>query len=326
MKCFLEDFNMISIQFLENKLFFIDYISNKIELGSYTELENKSKMPLHKLENGVRILTIQENYWNFCKSINSIYSSIWLESPEMALLYTLYMVIFSFGIKICTPIKATAFGCNSEILYTIAYIIKNLRINSSLTIINHEINIDGSNDFLNPIMNVKDLDFNALICDYEQTNLKDKNFNMAVISSKELYDNLEDVIKESNRILKDNGKLIFVVDSNPEFEATVKNVCGEFREYAVSEDKKIIISDKIDFENTMAYLDFNLKELTKSDIKKLISKLNNDIDNAIMDDDTYKKIKLIDLKENLICFMLYENDRDFYANKICEFKDALNKS
>lgn len=330
MKCYLENFNM-TVFVNDNKCFFEDYKSNEIQLCNYNFIDNKSKMPLLKLYNDDFYVTLEDNYLDFYKNItafialskNELASEVYDNDDDFDFLYALYIIIFSFGIEICTPIKAAAIGCPSEILYTCGYIIKSLRTNSSLTVIRHTINADGNNDFFEPVTALEDVDFNLLIGDYAHTNLKDNNYDLTVIDSRESYDDLESVIKECSRILNPNGKLVFTIYFNPEFEAIVKDVCKDFKEYAVSENIKVIVSDKLSLSNPFEYLNFNLEELKKQDIKEIINKLNNDIDIAVKNFDTYKKIDFIDLKEYLICFMLFEDDKDFYREKIIKSQEML---
>lgn len=169
--------------------------------------------------------------------------------------------------------------------------------------------------------------------DYAKTNLADNTFDFTVINGDIAYENPYEVIKEAERITKENGIIFCCSHENYLLASTFQLIFSNRKEYSITPmdviitakktndkwDRKEDIDYRSEFNTAMYQLKKEIEGANRIEVyRECVKKLNKYIDISIKQYDMEKKLNLIQLKENLLDYMNHLNTvhKEFYQKKL----------
>lgn len=322
---------MSEFNITNNQVIFTNINETKqVILDTSNFLKNKSRVPMHSIEkDNSTILSFISNLIQKNETI----------MPHLALIkkiqyITLDTLLIAELIKSSAPVKIAEFGCtNGELSYNLTEVARKFNPNSLLCLISNVIGNNSNNKCLDFITKAEALpELSMVYSDYAKTNLADNSFDFVIINGDVICENFYDIIKEAERITKNNGIIFCYSNSNYLLTSTFQLIFSERKEYQFTNTDIIITARKTndswnhDTNDSLSNLSM-LKDLIKEEIyhnnginvyRTYIQQLNSYIDNAIATYDIKTKLELIQLKENLLDYInyLYTPHEEFYRNKL----------
>jgi len=335
MKCCLAVKTM-KFEIVNGILIIHDYNKKKKELINLHDcIKNMSNIPFGKYNDRSEIDALMEGtLCSICMQYARNYSTIFNVNISEKNNTDLFINFFiaAFLLTLNRPSSSALIGCDAEIIYNVLGIIGEYNRSSEAVIIDREISNEGDNEYLSILEYIEKIpDVSLCVTDYNNTKLRDNMFDIIVVNGSVIED--EKVIKEINRIFKDGGLIIFVIDDYPEIKELLEKEYDNFEFYSVSETRKILIMKNKPlipkvcslFEKYEYLLNIEKEKLTKTKIRQIVNDIKYDIDYAASVYDAKEKNILIYLKENLISYMLFEEYREYHFEKIIECINGLKK-
>jgi ubiquinone/menaquinone biosynthesis C-methylase UbiE len=331
MRCFLEVKTLSSILIENNSYVFCDDNGDKKVLYKvFDYLGNKSKVQMYD-ENSNNSL-----YYMLGEMSKKHETRFEYVSEEQAISYFVIDSIFMTNIiKASVPIKVLQLGCsNGEIAYHLTEMLGRINSQSTVCFVNNEINNNSNNTWLEAIGTVElKPEISLVISEYEKTNLEKESFDIIIINGEVDFDEPYKTIKEAERLVKKNGIIICYSCNNKNLKNAIKLIFVESDEYKVSEDESIFV---INYDGTSWTADLNehwyedMREMQEELVKQFVSYPNLDICRkynleikkyiklAIANNNIKLKMNLIELKQNILDYMVHINDeyKEYYRNKI----------
>lgn len=322
---------MSSIFVYKDKFIFEDYHNEQKIVADFTQyLNNKGKIPFHAIsENVETIFTSLFDIYNKNCKLNEDMSD-----HEKLRYFTINVALASLFSKTSAPFKIAEFGSTRGILsYNVAEIAGRFNENSFLCLISDVVGNDSDNMCLDRILNATKLpQFSMVFSDYDKTNLADNTFDITLINGETDFIIPYDVIKEAERITKPGGIIICCSAGNCLLESTFKLIYSQRQEYRCDVTDTIFIVQKSgdsweradrNVLNTVPELIECIRiQLESGDdlqvYRGFVKKLNKCIDYAILTYNIEMKLKLIELKEELLDYMnnIGKGYGDYYKEKI----------
>lgn len=323
---------MSTINIVNSQVIFTDNNQNEqVILDMHHFLQNKSRVPMHSL---------QENAPTILKFLSELIQKnetiiINLTPVKKLQYFTLDTLLIAEFIKSAAPVKIAEFGCtNGELSYNLTEVLGKFNPNSLLCLISNTIGNNSSNNCLDLITQAESFpELSIIYSDYAKTNLADNTFDFVIINGDVNYENPYDVIKEAERITKDNGIIFCCSCENYLLISTFQLIFSDRKEYPLTAADVIMIVKKTNdswehrcvndsFSELSALIELLKDEVynkNRIDIYRIYMKqLQQYIDIAIAQYDIEKKLRLIQIKENLLDYMNHLNTihKEFYQNKL----------
>ena len=316
---------------LENGyVYYVDDSSKKKILNLNDFLYNKSKIPFHIFDrNGACDYLNERTLLGKCININQKMHNIY--NPQSSVLQCSELLTFLLA-NFCTHstnISNFAFiGCEEKILYSAISVIGEYNQLFRVTIIQDEICNGGENYFLDVLSNIEKVPEMSLnISDYHSTMLRDKYFDLVVVDCNVLGENIELKIKEINRIYSAKGSIIYILNGQLDVFKYINEMYDGIESYNISDNIKILSvksplecfekNDDRSVISKYAYLGYIDKfNLCDEQIRIIIQEIEDDIEFFIKKHDIDKKIMCMELKENLISYMLFNEYKPYYLEQI----------
>ncbi len=233
-------------------IIFVDYYSDRkkiINIGNC--LYNKSSIPFHLIDNKGMVNTLNE--YVFCGKCMNVLNKgfdIYKYSEKCDLDYISLVIYLTAAhlTHITHPAKIAMFNCDSPLIYNILSITGIYNSDSQAVIIENEISDNGDNSYLEAIsMAETPPDISLCVSDYNNTNLQSDVFDTVIVNGSILTENIEAKIDEAERIFKNSGIMLYILENQPDVEILLNQKFPDYEEYIVSETMKILkINSKSD--------------------------------------------------------------------------------
>lgn len=325
-----------TLQLQNGYVYYGDDYSKKEILDLNNCLYNKSKVPFHIMDqNGVCYYLEERALLGKCMKINKKMHELY--APESIVLQCSELVTLLLA-KFCTHLTRCSnyalIGCREEILYSAISVIGAYNQLSQVAVIQNEIFNGGNNYFLSVLSNIEKLPEMSLnISDYYNTMLKDNCFDQIIVNCDILEEDAELKLMEINRIYNGKGSIIYILNTQHcSYEYINEMYDDDIEVYDISDSIKFIyVSSKVEtlnenvgksiFNKYMYLRDINKFNLSNDQIRSIIQKIENDIELCIKNYDVENKIKFIELKENLISYMLFDEYKSYYLKQVQKLFD-----
>lgn len=307
---------MGKIQFEDNKFLYMDGDACEVLLDCGNFMANKSRIPMHSFEPDaltipnlvVKCLKQHEALCNGQEEVHNGYENLILN-----------LLLISELIKTPFPRKVLELGCTSGIVsYYLAAVLGIFDGNNTLCCVSDAVGNTSGNQWLDRISLVKcppRLTMEA--ADYDCTMLESESFDIVFINGTVRFEEPYRVIQEAERLVKKEGRLVCYSCNSPLLENSFRLNFSERNEYALKPDVCILTAKRAEREKdaekdrnreTDAFFAEMLQDLSlppeKETIRLRIKQCDRLLSENVYKEDTSLKIQLIDIKEQLIQYLL----------------------
>lgn len=233
---------MSDIKIQGGKVFFEDcYLKEKLIINTNDYLYNKSNIPFHLFDEYGCINNLKGRVFNgIC--ISTIKQSFDIYQPSKEIVDCNFLIVYlvaTYITHITHSVKTAMFNCYDSLIFSLTSIIGMYNSKSQATIIENEIIDNGKNDYLGAISVVQTPpDISLCVSDYNNTNLQSDCFDIVVVQGDILNETTVSKIDETERIFKDTGMIIYILDNKPEIEFLLKERYSDYELYDVSQTLK----------------------------------------------------------------------------------------
>ncbi len=225
------------------------------------------------------------------------------------------ILITSFLIRQSAPFHVLELGGDNGILsYHLASLLGGFHKESFLCSVCHTIGNNSNNKWLDAISQVDDPpELSFLVTDYENTALLGQNFDIVVINGTINFPNPYLVLKEAERLVKENGTLLAFLQNTPLLEDSFKLEFPDRKEYIfvpgvgvlVKEDWTTPKEEKTKQSDSYTNIIKEAEQMiTKKEspeqLRKVMQKIEIELDRAISEYKIKQKLELIQLKETVL--------------------------
>lgn len=324
---------MKRIELTKEHLCYEDDDSHVCKVTEFTNyIDNNGRIPMHSFDNSQTVPQVLSNLYN--KSI-SIFEDI-LHEDELGE----YLIISGKFISVLSTlsgsIKIAEIGASSGILsYYLAELTGIMNRESLLCLLCDEIGSGSKNYSRDYLGNVSVMPRMSVVASsYDDTLLDTNGFDIVFLNGSEYFDKPFEIIKEAERMLRENGYLFCYIKDNTilrnAFRLAFEN-CDEYHFSDTSELLFVRYNSKISWRGQVPEsIDLLIEKLIfdiKSEIKSrkktselgCFSEIADELaDRAVKEKNTEAKIKLLSIKEALLNYILNDNDEfdEFYYDKL----------
>ncbi len=299
---------MSAIMVEENVFILEDLFGKKHELLNCKKLlSNKSSIPMYSFAETRTIpqfllQLLQKHKENF-------------EEKSAGGYFLFDILITSFLIRQSAPFHVLELGGDNGILsYHLASLLGGFHKESFLCSVCHTIGNNSNNKWLDAISQVDDPpELSFLVTDYENTALLGQNFDIVVINGTINFPNPYLVLKEAERLVKENGTLLAFLQNTPLLEDSFKLEFPDRKEYIfvpgvgvlVKEDWTTPKEEKTKQSDSYTNIIKEAEQMiTKKEspeqLRKVMQKIEIELDRAISEYKIKQKLELIQLKETVL--------------------------
>ncbi len=300
----------MSAIFMENNIFILEDIFGKRNelLDCRKLLSNKSSIPINTFTEGRTIP-------KFLVQLFHEHKERWREN-EAGLYFLFDILITSFLIQKSKPFYVLEIGGENGILsYHLASLLGGFHKKSSLCSVCHTIGNNSNNNWLDRISLVQEApEYSLLVTDYDNTCLLDHIFDIVVINGSINFFNPYRVLEEAERLVKNGGVIFVFLQDMPLLEDSFKLKFSERKEYYFTPSMGIMIKEdgNEQKEKRSDYVLNLVKEINDmlesciplEQIRSLMKKIDAEIDKAIIEYDIKQKIELIQVKEQVLDYIV----------------------
>lgn len=233
---------MNNFVYKNNQFIYNTITERRILLDCNNFFENKSRVPFHTLSDGPTVPNMIFDLLTW----HSGYSEH-TNQPNYGPYYTLIdVLVTAYHVKSADPKKLLELGCaNGLMSHHLATILGKLHPDSLLYSVADSIGNESNNqwlDFISEIEEMPRLAFSAT--DYEDTNLKDNNFDITIVNGSVPIASPDKVLAEAWRVTKNGGCIICYVQKQPLLESAFQLLFPEREEYFFDYHSKILMISK----------------------------------------------------------------------------------
>lgn len=233
---------MNSFVFENNQFVYIDESDRKILLDCNKYLDNLSRVPFHSMNDG---LTVPKMIFDLLSWHSQVFEGT--EEQEWGIYYALIdVLVTSLHVKSSSPKKILEIGCQDGVMsYHLGTILGKLHSQSLLYSIANTIGNESSNQWVDCISMIEEMPQLAFAAvDYDNTNLRDNNFDIVIINGSQEIDQSDKVIKEAYRVLGNEGHLICFAQNQPLLESGFQLLFSKREEYFMNYKGRVLVTQK----------------------------------------------------------------------------------
>lgn len=310
---------MGKLQFENDKFLYTDGDSCEVLLDCRNFTGNKSKIPMHSFEPDALtipnlIVKCLNQHEALCNGEEEVYNGH--ENLILNLLLIRELIKTQF------PLKVLELGCTSGIVSCyLATILGIFDGNNTLCCVSDALGNASGNQWLDRISLVKyppRLTMEA--ADYDDTMLEPESFDLVLINGSVRFEEPYRVVQEAERLAKQEGRIVCYACNSPLLENSFRLRFSERNEYTLKPDVCILtakknsrqeLEDEPDRDGSRA-ADAFFAELLRDlslpleaeTIRLRIQQCEQLLSEKVYQEDTSLKIRLIDIKEQLIQYLL----------------------
>lgn len=228
---------MNQLRMEDNKFIYCTQDKKKELLNCSNYLSNKSRIPMHS-RSGLSIL----NLLQLLLKAHPKMSDGTVEQEQKWEYLLMDVLLVKELISTAKPVKVLEFGCMNGVLsYHLSTILGMFHEESELCCVCDELGNDSGNRWLDRIAMVENPPgLSMLAADYDRTNLAAGHFDLVFINGSVLYNEPYQVIKEAERVVKQNGVILCYCADQPLLEDCFRLVFEEREEYSLSMEHCVI--------------------------------------------------------------------------------------
>lgn len=306
---------MSEIVYKKNKLMYNRNNIDKILIDCLYRIENKSKIPVMADKNMTDSIKV-------IQSIMGKHMELMAGTTEDNAMDFMLIDFLSTRVlmKTAAPIRAVQLGSMNGILsFHLASLIGRYNEKSSLCCVCNGIGNESGNQWLDIISATEVTPkLSMLAADYDDTQLQPDYYDLAVINGAEFIEHPYEVIKEAERLVKEDGAIIcYTIHEQPAVADCFRLIFDEYEDF---EGEQFVIfwttdmknswsgySGKLDVQNIDNYIDEVQNQLQKhaekEQLRQNILKLDEYIAQAIEEEKIDFKLRLIQTKEEVLAEM-----------------------
>ncbi len=287
-----------------NVFYFSDENGERVLLDCNDFLANRSRVPLHSLQGGVTIPGILLDLVRR----QDVYPMEYLLADVLLVPYLMRDPL---------PVKALEIGCMDGMMsYHIATLLGKFHRESLLCCVCDRIGNESGNCWVDRAAAVEEPPrLSLLVTDYDDTQLRDKNFDIVVINGFADFDRPQEMIKEARRLLKGGGMMLSYSGCHTPLHESLRSEFPEREEYILdSQSGVMILHDRENMRmrrdgghcaqiagECMAKAEQVLENgAEKEEIRALARELDRLADSAIAGGEPELKLRLLRKKEQLL--------------------------
>lgn len=225
-----------------NSISYTDADGKQLLIDENDYISNISRIPVH---GGEEVLTASDIITQLSNAHTTLLSGTY-EGDMMPYYVVIDSLVANYFSKHSggqtPPLKVAEMGCDNGIMsYHLATLMGLYDPASLLTGITNSIGNESNNSWLDMISLVENpSNVSFIATDYDSTNLSGEGYDIVIINGSVKFDEPFGVIKEAERIVKENGLLIVYAQKQPLLESTFSLFFEERKEYYFLQDTKVM--------------------------------------------------------------------------------------